>query len=753
MSMLGPWVLFPAVLVLLCAGCGALVFRVAGRRERGPLLLPAGYAVVVVVASAAVWVPGGASLAVPVVTGLAVAGLVGLRRLPRRAAAWPAAAALAALLAYGAPTLLSGEPTFAGYISLDDSATWFALTDRALEAGRSTAGLAPSSYEATLDSYLGSGYPLGALLPLGVAARLTGQDVAWAFQPYVATLGALLALSLFALARPLFARPWAAAAGAAVAAQPALLYAYAQWSGVKEVAAAALVAAACALATVAGPGARGLLPVAAAAAALACVVSPGGLVWLAAAAAIGAAVTVRRGEGRRATTAAALTLLLSLPALATAATFARRGAEVLTSPDELGNLLGPLSLAQVGGIWPSSDFRVRPESYGPTLVLLALVALLAAAGVAAAVRSRAWERVAYLATSICGAAAIVSFGSPWVDAKALATASPAIAFAALCGCAWLVQGGRRLEAGLAAGTVAAAVLWSNAAAVRGVSLAPYDQLSELQSIGRRYAGEGPTLTTEYQPYAVRHFLRALDPEGVSELRRRPIPRNDGSLVAKGDTADLDELRLDAVLTYPTLVLRRSPLASVPPSPYELRWEGRWYQVWQRDGSPAPKSRLPLGGAAGPAAVPDCAEVRRVARGAATLLAAPAVSPLLTAPEPGRALAFEAPSAGRYALWLSAPVLERASLLVDGVGAGSVPRRRDTTGQYVPVGTALLDAGPHTLELRSRPGLLAPVARDAPAVSLVVAPTGSRRPVSVPASTPETLCGTPWDWVEGLGPAG
>src|SRR6185503_2666521 len=146
-----------------------------------------------------------------------------------------------------------------------------------------------------------------------------------------------------------------------------------------------------------------------------------------------------------------------------------------------------------------------------------------------------------------------------------------------------------------------------------------------------------------------------------------------------------------------------------------------------------QSRLPLGGAAGPAAVPVCADVRRVARGAATLLAASATSPFLTAPEPGR-------------------TLERARVLVDGVSAGSVPRRRDTTGQYVPVGTALLDAGAHTLELRSRPGLLSPAARDAPAVSLVVAPVRPRRRLTVPASTPETLCGAPWDWVEGLGPA-
>ena len=757
MSLFGPWVLFPAVLALLCAGCGSLVLWIAGVRGSGTLLLPVGYAVVVVVASTVVWVPGGAPFAVPVVAGLAAGGLVGLvrkRTRPNRAAAWAAAAALLAFLAYGAPVLLSGEPTVAGYISLDDSATWFALTDRALEHGRSTTGLAPSSYEAALDSYLGSGYPLGAFLPLGVTARLTGQDVAWTFQPYVAMLGALLSLSLVALARPLFARPWASTATAVVAAQPALLYAYAQWSGVKEVAAAALIAATCALASVAAPGARGALPVAAVAAALACTLSPGGLVWLAGAGGVAVVVAVRGGDRRRLGVGAALTMLLSVPALATAATFTRTGNDVLTSADELGNLIGPLSPLQAGGIWPSSDFRVRPDAYGPTLLLVVLVAVLASAGVAAAAHRRVWERLAYVGTSVAGAAAIVAFGSPWVDAKALATASPAILFAALCGCAWLVQGGRRREAILAAGAVAAGVLWSNVVAVRGVSLAPHDQLAELQAIGERYAGQGPALTTEYQPYGVRHFLRELDPEGVSELRRRPIPRRDGSLVAKGDTADLDELELATVLTYPTLVLRRSPAASRPPSPYELRWQGRWYEVWQRGDSPVPTSRLPLGDAGGQTAVPGCGEVRDVAAGAAALVAARSRPALLeTILEPRRAVSFEVPSAGRYDLWLAAPILQRGSMLVDGVPAGSVPRRRDTTGQYVPVGTVHLEAGSHTIELRPRPGLLSPDTPAAPAPHLVVAATGTQPLLSVAASVPESLCGSALDWVEAIGRAG
>ena len=83
---------------------------------------------------------------------------------------------------------LSGEATFAGYIKLDDTATWLALTDRVMEHGRSLDGLAPSTYEATLAFNLADGYPVGVFLPLGVGGALLGEDIAWLVQPYMALL-------------------------------------------------------------------------------------------------------------------------------------------------------------------------------------------------------------------------------------------------------------------------------------------------------------------------------------------------------------------------------------------------------------------------------------------------------------------------------------------------------------------------------------------------------------------------------------
>jgi hypothetical protein len=85
--------------------------------------------------------------------------------------------------------------------------------------------------------------------------------------------------------------------------------------------------------------------------------------------------------------------------------------------------------------------------------------------------------------------------------------------------------------------------------------------------------------TEYQPYGVRHFLRQLDPEGASELRRRPVPLRDGRVLAKAEVADIGAFDPQAVLVYRTLVLLHD--SGRPPAAYRLVWSGRFYELWQR----------------------------------------------------------------------------------------------------------------------------------------------------------------------------
>lgn len=601
--MLLAWIVFPLVLALLSLGCGLLLERLAGVRLPGPLLPPAGLAVLVVIGSFTTARSATATLTVPAVVAACVAGFgLSLPLRGRRVDRWGLAAALVVFAVYAAPVVLSGSATFAGYLTLDDTATWLAMTDRLMEHGRSLAGLEPSTYSTVLGDYLAVGAPVGANLPLGTGGKLVGDDIAWLFQPYLAFLGAMLSLAIYGLVRPLVGSRALCAGIAFIGAQPALLYAYSLWSGMKELAAAAIIALLAALVPVflaaEGNRLRRALPVATAGAALLSILTIGGVAWLAALlvpALLLAAWTLGvRRVAPLAAIVAGLVLVLSLPALLTAPDFIRHvtAGDVLTSRDELGNLIRPLRFAQVFGIWPAGDFRTDPDHTGLTYVLVGLVDAAAAAGVVRAVLARAWGLVLVVAASVIGSLAILHSGSPWVDAKALATASPALVVAALCGIVWGLQRRRRfvlVAAAAAAVAIAGGVLWSNALAYRQAWLAPRAQLAELESIGHRFAGEGPTLMTEYQTYGTRHFLRNMDAEGAGERRYRAIPLRNGQVVDKGGFADIDDFQLDAVLVYRTLVLLRSPYASRPPSSYSEVWSGKWYEVWQRDRAPPASS--------------------------------------------------------------------------------------------------------------------------------------------------------------------
>jgi hypothetical protein len=788
-SLLIPWLVFPLVLGLLSLGCGLLLERVAGIRLPRALLLPVGYALIVVVGVLVTTNDTTARLTAPLVVSLAVAGLA--LALPWRVRAidgWAVAAGACAFLAYGAPILMSGRATFAGYIELDDTATWLAFTDRLMTHGRTLTGLAPSTYQAALDWYWRvNGYPVGAYPPLGVGHALVGTDSAWLIQPYISFAAALLALSLYGLLRGLIpSRPLRALA-ALVAAQPALLYGYALWGGSKEVPAAALLALIAALTPIAvrhRTGVLSTLPLAAASAAMVEILNFGGAVWLAPVLvpALVAGIRVHgRCFGLTATGFAGLTVLLSLPPLVSAAGFLNVTSKFLTKESELGNLIRPLSGLQLFGIWPAGDFRLRPGNLGVTYALIAVVIASAAAGVTWAWRRGTWELPLYLGGAGVGCAIAVALGSPWIDAKALAIASPAFVVAAMAGAAWLFGSKHVVEAAVVAAAITGSVLWSNALAYHDVWLAPRGPLRELETIGNRFTGDGPTLMTDYQPYGVRHFLRDMDPEASSELRRRLILMRNGQQVPKGEYADLDRLALSGVLFYRTLVLPKTPSASRPPSVYRLVWSGRFYSAWQR---PEPLrvrilDHLPLGNDVTAAAVPRCADVLELARRAAAAsgrLAAvsrpqPIVLALANAAYPSTWQAYSGspdvvypgrsgtltsnmtvPSEGRYGVWLGGSFRRRLEVSVDGRTIGTRRHQLNHPGDYTPIGNVDLTAGRHSVTLgysaaNLLPGSGGPTFALGP---LVVARNTNELPVTyVPPSGAESLCGRSLDWVEAI----
>ncbi|HET7510307.1 MAG TPA: hypothetical protein VFJ65_08685, partial [Solirubrobacterales bacterium] len=575
MSMLVAWVVYPLVLGLLCGGLGLLVDLLTGRRLPGTLVLPVGFAAMVVVGEFTTATDATAELTMPLILGLAVAG-AGLS-LPWRFGRPDRLAvgiAVAVFFVFGAPVIFSGDPTFAGYIKLDDTATWLAMTDRVMEHGRSIAGLEPSSYHATLEFNLAGGYPIGVFVPFGTAQKLVGGDLAWVFQPYLSFMAALLSLGLWEIFGFVRRRPWLAFA-AFIAAQPALLYGYALWGGVKEVAAAALVALGAALAPAVvrrGAQLRDVVPLGIVTAAIVGVLSPGGAAWLGPLLLVVAVLALQRFGTRggliRAVAFVVLLVVLTIPVLTSG--IVPPTSKPLVGSNGEGNLLGPLNPLQVPGIWPAGDFRVDPNGTVITAVLVGLGILAGLLGLWALWRRRATAALLY-ATALITCAVIVIFGSPWAGGKALATAAPVGLSLAVAG-ALAVLRLDRLTGTLLVVVVAGGVLWSNVLAYGGVDLAPYGQLHELEQIGNRFAGEGPALMTEYNPYGARHFLRKLQGEGVSELRNRPIPlaeRGAGGEVEeveKGYSADTDELEPAGLFQFRTLVLRRSPVRSRPPAP-------------------------------------------------------------------------------------------------------------------------------------------------------------------------------------------
>jgi hypothetical protein len=786
MSLAVSWLLCPLALGLLSLGVGLLLERASGAGLQRELLLPLGFAGIVVVSLCTTASSSTARLTTPLVVALAVAGLgLALPWRARRRGGWAAACAAAAYAAFGAPVVLSGNATFAGYIKLDDTSTWLALADRLLDHGRNSAGLAPSTYEATVAVSLAGGYPVGAFAPLGMVHEIVRTDSAWLFQPYVAFLAAMLALGVYGvLGRVVEPRPLRAIA-AFVAAQPALLYAYSLWGGVKEMAAAAmlvLVAALTPAALQAGARPRSLLPLAAATSALLGVESFFGAVWIVpilVPALVAGLWLCRAAFLLRTVAFAVFAAVLSIPTLILTGEFSNsRG--TLTTSSELGNLLHPLSVLQVAGIWPVGDFRHQPPGIALTYVLVAVAGLAALAGLCWAWKRGEWGLVLYIAGAAVGCAVTVGVGSPWFDGRALAIASPAVLVAGMAAVGWLFRGGRRTEAIVALLVIGGGVVWSNALAYHEVSLAPRGQLRELETVGHRFAGDGPALMNEYAPYGVRHFLRKLDPEGASELRRRPILLRDGTEVPKGEYADIDRFQLAAVLVYRTLVLVRTPTASRPPSLYKLVWSGRYYDVWQRP-AVVPPGRLvehvPLGNDLQPATAAPCADVLRLAQEARTSaghlvaatrppvtvgdLGSAAIPPSWQAGVDGSGAVFPArsgtlessitiPADGRYGFWVAGSFRRDLSLSVDGRHLATAEDHLNHPGVDTPFGEAELTAGAHRIALAYAGSSIAPGSGGPPLAfgPLLVSRLPGEGPlIAVQPAAARSWCGKRLDWIE------
>jgi hypothetical protein len=599
MLMVACWVLYPLVLAALGAGWGVLIERAAGVRLAGALLIPTGLAGVLVVGGLlTTWRPTAPAATFVCGAGAAIGLFIGLPW--RRLTLAPVLAVAAIIAAYGAPVLLYGHPTFLGYLRLDDTATWFNITDIIGTHARNISDLSPSTFTLTYTGDVGPWYPRGAFVVPEVSRALTGIDIAWVFQPYLAFCGASIGMCLYGLTEPLITGRRLRAGIAFLAAQPALLYGYSLWGGVKELTSAVLVVLCVGL--TAGLAMRRpdrhreMLPAAVSAGALLVTLGLGAAAWLLPAAValtlLWIRTTRRAGTGWRGPVVSfgwlgVATAACAVPLWATLSSFLAASGGLFNSGQDaatrLGNLYHALSSFQLAGIWTVGDFRLGVPWF-PTAPLIALVLIAALAAIVTAMRRREAGMPLYAFTALGGCVIFAAGGStPWVLGKALAISSPALLACGLCGTATLLADRRRRRAlgGVLLGLLASGVIWSNALGYHDATIAPFARLRELQHIGTLLNGKGPTLINDYEVYADRHFLRDGAPTEPAELRYALLSLTDGAVLTKAAYADLDSFPLTTLLAYRSIVVRDSPVESRPPSVYRLIYSGRYYQLYQR----------------------------------------------------------------------------------------------------------------------------------------------------------------------------
>ena len=389
---------------------------------------------------------------------------------------------------------------------------------------------------------------------------------------------------------------------------------------------------------------------------------------------------------------------------------------VVTTQEEFGNLLAPLNLGQVFGVWLTGDYRTLPaagsgiDKLELTYALIGVVVAAGLLGVAWLVRSRALAPLLFLAVSLIALVYVTRTGSPWADAKALAIASPAVLLMAALGPLALEARGARVEAlGLAA-VLAVGVLASNAFVYHDVSLAPRERLAELDTVAERTEGRGPVLYTEFEEFA-KHFLRDSDPVGASEALvvsgLTPLTL-DGTTPSFGYPIDLSELRPEDVQRFPVLVVRRGPSGASAPPDYRREWSGRYYEVWSRRSSTVAEEALRGGGADCPV-LPTAREPlpsgweRRTDDPSIVWTVGPGVvRDSLEVPEPGR-----------YELWLRGSFGRAVEVRIDGRQAGSARDELAQPANWLELGSLELDAGAHRVELVRSGGSLAPGNGDGP----------------------------------------
>lgn len=635
------WVAIPFLLTLLCYGIGIALSLLIRKPLSFALATVIGFLVMTIIGSLTTL---SSSIAPYTAVIFGVIGVVGLLvsviwfRSYIRLDYAPALAGILTYIGFSMPVAAYGSPSWAGWVKLDDTGTWFAITDRIMNVGQSIPSSVTSTFDRVIAVYLGGNqfnygavnsghfsYPLGSFIPFGVISKLTGVELSWIFQPYLALTAGLGAMIFALILRAHLSNKMLLVVISSVSMMASTIYSYVMWGGIKEIVL--------------------IIPLAAFAYAffellnkrpsreyfLCALVALLGLFFVGGKTSLGFVVPIVLvglfvKAWQKSPTVFYATIGISSSAVLAVVYMLQSGNGTLTKffvpqLSDSGNLVRSLNLFQVMGIWPSQDFRADPINIPFTILLITIATIFAIYGVYSSIRVHLWVMPSLLASFLSIIAYSYLYAGIWLTGKAIAVASPFFLLAALMGVyyAWVhIRDSSNLVfrtwkihylVMVSAVLISSGVLISDVITYKNVWLAPYSQMNELETIGKLYAGQGPALMTEYSVFGSRYFLRKLDAEAASELRVHVIPLSDGSQLPKGAAADISLFDPSTIDYYNLLVLRKSPIASRPPLNYKLVWSGTHFEVWERiDGAPKIVRMLPLGNNLSPGAVPTCETV-------------------------------------------------------------------------------------------------------------------------------------------------
>lgn len=738
--------------------------RLAGERLSLGLIAPVGFALVVAICAfltsvASLAPAAGATVAAVAVLGFGVHLLTRDRRgwptirLDRTAGRWlwPGLAALAAFAAVGGPVFLTGTPTWTGYTRIVDIAFQMDFAKHLADAGRLTPPL-DSSYHVMINKLTTSGYPGGGQATLGAMAGLIRTDVPWCYQAYLAFAAAMGALAIFSLLGRVTPSGPLRGIAAAVAIQPNLLYGYALEGGIKELTTAALLMVVAATLVERLPGEvprRGVLPAAVALSASVAAFSFGIAPWLGVVLAGLVVVTLVRPTTPRRYVAegwallAALAAALSIPSLISAIklTAIAGGAFGGVVDLGLGNLAAPVPSWSSAGVWLTGDYRFPLAHVTVTHTFDIVVVVFTLTGVAFALRRRQWT------TALLGISAPIALyywiahTGPWLEFKAFAITGTVALTLSLVGALSLTRlrwRTTKLLGWAATAAIVGAVLYGNAIIYHDTTLAPAARYGDLAAIGARYAGQGPTLIPEFDEYA-EYFLRDERGSGLVNPAYGRFELASGVRAPSGVSFswDLNQIQPSFLQGFRLIVLPRNPVATRPPSNYDLVDQTRYFQVWRQD-RPAstviahfPLSSLPHERAQTHFCPSFIADVRRagptaeVAYAQATPMS---VTGLTLGPHPDywrsagpdTVIAYGAGSsevkvpiatAGRYSVWLQGSIGRPLAIHLDGHPLASVGYEERYPNQFLLLDSTTFSAGAHTLRVVRGNGSLHPGSGD------------------------------------------